>query len=90
MGEHIQGNVDRFDDLTAHIQNVERAVRSIEQVHRPEPVVRRPDEFGFLVDPLSAESRPVGLEPHPVDQVVLGITDEDVAVERFRVRSPSV
>src|SRR3989442_8282906 len=37
-----------LDDLPVHIDNVERAVRSVSKLHGPKPRISRSDKFHFL------------------------------------------
>ncbi len=74
-----------LDRLAVHVQDGERAVRRVREVHRPEPVVARGQEFDTRIGPGRLEDRAVLGERLAVDQVAADVADEGVAVVLRRV-----
>ena len=74
--QHVERNVDRFQDLAAHVETIERAVRRVDEIHRPKPVVRGADKLGPGVGPAFLERHAVGRQQHAMDQVVLCVADD--------------
>ena len=82
--------MDRFEDLAAHVEAVERSVRRVDEIHGAEPVVRRADKLGPLIGTALAERDAVRREQHAMHQIVLRITDDGVAIERFGIRVAAI
>ena len=36
--DDVQRNVDRFDDVSTHVQHIQRPVRGVHEIHGPKPV----------------------------------------------------
>ena len=85
MRGNIKGDVYGFEKFSRHVQNIERAVGRIEKVDRPKPVVAGAGEFRIPLGPARREGHAVGFERSPMDEVVLGATGKNVAVETLRV-----
>ena len=73
--------VAMLDDAVIHVDEVERAVRRVRQIHRPEALVGRGQELGALVRLPRDELRAVVMDDDAADEVGGGIDDEDVAAE---------
>ena len=72
-----------LDDGAIHVGDPEGAVGPGLEHRRAEPVVARGQELAvrFVRGPDAAEGHAVGLEHHPVDQVVHRLADEEAAGE---------
>ena len=70
-----------LDDAVIHVDEVQRAVRRVRQIHRPEAFVGRGQELRALVGLPCHELRPVVLDDDAADEVGRGIDHEDVAAE---------
>ena len=78
-----------LDDGAIHVGDPEGAVGPRLEHRRAERVVAGGQELAvrFLRGPDAAEGHAVGLEDHPVDQVVHGVADEEAAGEAGPKRS---
>ena len=72
-----------FDSMISRLISSTQSVPSgaLTKVDGSEPIVGRTDEFCVFVGALRFKRRPVRNESPPVNQVVLRIADEHVAVE---------
>src|SRR5262249_35695251 len=68
-----------FDVLTVHIHDMQGAIRRVDEIHRPKPIVRRGDHLGLAVDASGFKSRTLRRQLQAVEQVPGALTDEDVA-----------
>jgi hypothetical protein len=89
---HVMRNVDRLDDRTAHIQNIQCTIGRIHEIDWAKSIVGRADELGdlFLRATNRLKSQPVGHQDSSMDQVILGITDKNILVILRRIRAATV
>ncbi len=92
MLDHVERDMNCLDDRTAHVEDVERTIRRVHEVHGPEPVVRRADELRGLLARAAdrLEGWPIRNKNPPMDQVILGVADEHVSVELRRVGAAAI
>jgi hypothetical protein len=70
-----------LDDSPVHVDHVQRAVRGVRQVNRPEPLVRGAQELRAFIRLSRTKSRTVVYEDEPADDVRGGFGDEDVLIQ---------
>ena len=92
MLDHVKRNVNRLDDRTAHVENVKSAVGCVHEIDGAEPVVRRAYELGSLLARSTncLKRWSVRNQDSPMNQIVLGVTNEDVAVKLGGPRTATV
>ena len=81
MPGDVEGNMNRLQHFPTHVEAVQVAIGTVEQVHGAEPDVGRTEEFGLLLHSLRSEGRPLGHQCPVMDQVVLAIAHEDCSVK---------
>ena len=69
-----------FHDLAVHVAHIERAVRTVREVHRAEPDVRGREEFAVVLHPGRAERHPVRRQLLAMNEVAGDVADDQVAV----------
>src|SRR5690606_1902076 len=73
-------------DLGAsHVGDVERAVRSLGQVHGTKPLARAREVLAFGERPPRHEGRATALELGAPDEISRRLADEDIAMRRARL-----
>ncbi len=73
-----------FDQLAAHVDDPEAAVRPVGHLHRAEPVVARGEELAALLGALGHHPHAVRHGEGTMDEVVGHVADEQVAPELGR------
>ena len=72
-----------LDHLPVHVHDVQTTLRTVLEMHRPEPRVSRSQKLNTLLVGRTTRhpAHPVGLQHLPVDQVAPSIADENVVDE---------
>jgi hypothetical protein len=81
IAQVLRDVVTMLDDAVIHVDDVERAVGCVRQIHGPKALVGRGEELGVLVRFPGDELGAVVVDEDPADEVGGRIDDEDVAAE---------
>src|SRR5262249_37928544 len=77
MFDHIQRNVNRFENLPIHVETIERAIGRVHKIHGPKPDVGRAHEVSLWFDALRCESNAGGNQPTVMDEIILRIAGKN-------------
>ena len=90
MFYQVERDVYGLEHLTAHVQAVQGAIGSINEVHRPEPDIGRAHEFVLFFNPFGLEAHTIRQQHAMMNQIVLAVPHKHRAIIVRRIGAAAV
>ena len=79
-----------LNDSAVKIDHVERAIRTVEDIHRPEALVSRSEKLGAFVGIAALDRAILGCQPDALHQIPRGLRDERIPTEFSREKRAAI